>query len=280
MVGLTMTLSIIVLNYRTKRMLRECLRSIRFADPKLRYEVIVVDNASGDGTPAMVKEEFPEHTLIVAESNLGYAGGNNLGIRKAQGEYVMIMNPDIFVKEGTLEALVAYLKEHPEVGLVGPKLTSGDGSEQESFYRFHTPLIPILRRTPLGQTAWGKRQLEQFLAKDVPRTLPIEVDWLLGGAIVAPKSAIEKVGLLDERFFLYFDDVDWSRRFWEAGFKVVHIPTVELIHLHQRASATGSMFNIFTNKVTRIHLKSGVQYFRKYWGKPNPRTHQPIGWVY
>lgn len=271
-----MTLSIIVLNFKAKRLLRECLRSIRFANPQLRYEVIVVDNESRDGTAEMVKSEFPEHVLIESGSNLGYAGGNNLGIHKAQGAYVMIMNPDIFVKEGTLEALVRYMDEHQDVGLVGPQLLSGDGSHQESSYRFHSLLTPWLRRTFLGNTRWGQKRLSHFLMQDAPITGPTEVDWLLGGAVVARRTAIDAVGLLDERFFLYFDDVDWCRRFWEKGWKVVHIPSVALIHLHQRASADGSLLRVFSNWVLRVHIKSGVQYFRKYWGQPNPRTKQPL----
>lgn len=271
-----MDLSIIVLNFKTKRLLRECLRSIRFANPQLRYEVIVVDNASGDGTGEMVRAEFPEHVLVESPENKGYAGGNNLGLAAAKGRYVMIMNPDIFVKDGVLEQLVWYLDAHPEVGMVGPKLLSGDGSAQESHYRFHTMDVPVLRRTALGRTGWGSRKIDRFLMKDAQPTAPTEVDWLLGGAFVARREAVAEVGLLDERFFLYFDDVDWCRRFWEKGWKVVYLPDLALIHLHQRQSAEGDVFGVVTNPVTRIHIKSAVHYFRKYWRKPNPRTGEPI----
>ncbi len=271
-----MDLSIIVLNYKTMRLLRECLRSIRFANPQLRFEVIVVDNASGDGTAAMVRQEFPEHVLIESSANRGYAGGNNLGLAAAKGRHVMIMNADIFVKDGVLEELVRYLDAHPEVGMVGPRLVNGDGSAQESHYRFHTLDIPMLRRTPLGATGWGSRKLDAFLMKDVQPSGPTEVDWLLGGAVVARREAVAEVGLLDERFFLYFDDVDWCRRFWEKGWKVVYLPDVSLIHLHQRQSAEGELLAVVTNPVTRIHIRSAVQYFRKYWRKPNPRTGEPI----
>ncbi len=271
-----MDLSIIVLNYKTKRLLRECLRSIRFANPQLRYEVLVVDNGSGDGTPAMVRAEFPEHVLIESKTNLGYAGGNNLGLAKAQGRYVMIMNPDIFVKDHALEELVRWMDAHPDAGMVGPKLESGDGSAQESHYRYHTMMTPVLRRTALGGTAWGARQLESFLMKDAAPDQPTEVDWLLGGAVVARREAVAQVGFLDEQFFLYFDDVDWCRRFWEKDWKVVYLPHVSLIHLHQRQSAEGQLFGVVTNPVTRIHIRSAVQYFHKYWGKPNPRTGEQI----
>lgn len=271
-----MDLSIIVLNYKTKRLLRECLRSIRFAAPRFSYEVIVVDNGSGDGTPQMVCTEFPEHVLVESPENLGYAGGNNLGLARARGRHVMIMNPDIFVRDGALEELVRWLDAHPDVGMVGPRLVNGDGSSQESHYRFHTLVTPLLRRTPLGRTAWGSRKLEAFVMKDAEPAGPAEVDWLLGGAVVARREAVAQVGFLDERFFLYFDDVDWCRRFWEKRWKVVYLPHVSLIHLHQRQSADGDLLAVFTNPVTRVHIRSAVQYFRKYWQKPNPRTGEPI----
>ena len=271
-----MDLSIIVLNYKTKRLLRECLRSIRFANPQLRYEVIVVDNASGDGTPEMVRAEFPEHVMIESPENRGYAGGNNFGLAAAKGRHVMVMNPDIFVKDGVLEQLVRHLDAHPDVGMVGPKLLSGDGSAQDSHYRFHELMTPVLRRTPLGRTSWGSRKIDRFLMKDAPPSGPTEVDWLLGGAFVARREAVAEVGLLDERFFLYFDDVDWCRRFWEKGWKVVYLPDISLIHLHQRQSAEGELLAVVTNPMTRIHIRSAVQYFRKYWRKPNPRTGEPI----
>lgn len=267
-----MDLSIIILNYRSRGLLKECLRALRLARPQLAVEIIVVDNASGDGTPAMVRAEFPEVRLIASDRNLGYAGGNNLGLKAATGRNVMIMNPDIIVRDGSLETLVAYLDEHADVGLVGPKLLNPDGSVQYSCYRFHTVMTPIFRRTPLGELGVGRRALDRFLMADLDRKAHSEVDWLLGGAIVARRLAALKVGLLDERFFLYFDDVDWSRRFWEAGFKVVYVPASEMVHFHKRESAEGEWWKIVTNRVGRAHLKSAVRYFLKYHGKPNPHA--------
>lgn len=264
-------LSIIILNYRSRGLLKECLRAIRLARPAIAVEVIVVDNASGDGTPVMVRSEFPDVRLIASDRNLGYAGGNNLGLKAATGRNVMIMNPDIIVRDGSLETLVKYLDEHANVGLVGPKLTNPDGSMQYSCYRFHTLMTPVYRRTPLGALPFARRAINSFIMTDLDRTAPREVDWLLGGAIVARRSAAEKVGLLDERFFLYFDDVDWSRRFWEAGFRVVYVPSSEMVHFHKRESAEGEWWKIFTNKVGRTHLLSAYKYFLKYKGKENPR---------
>ena len=265
-----MDLSVIILNYKTKNLLKECLRGIRIATPKLALEVIVVDNASGDGSPEMVLADFPEVRIIRSKKNLGYAGGNNLGLKAASGRYVMIMNPDILVWPGSIEALVTYMDAHQDVGLVGPKLTNPDGTTQQSCYRFHTPMIPLYRRTIAGRLPHARRALAEFLMEDFDHASPREVDWLLGGALIARREAAAGVGPLDESFFLYFDDTDWCRRFWEKGWKVVYCPDSVMVHFHQRASK-GGVTELFRNPVARIHVRSAVTYFRKYQGKENPR---------
>src|SRR3989344_1529292 len=266
-----MDLSIIILNYKSRGLLKECLRGIMWARPQLSLGIIVVDNASGDGTPEMVRREFPDVRLIESDRNRGYAGGNNLGIRAATGRYAMIMNPDIIVNEGSLEGLVAHLDAHPEIGLIAPKLTNPDRSLQYSCYRFPTLGIPFYRRTPIGRLPFARRAEAHYLMTDADRSAPLEVDWLLGGAVVARREALERVGLLDERFFLYFDDVDWSRRVWEAGWKVVYLPSVSMVHFHQRASAEARWWAIMGSKTGRIHLLSAAKYFSKYRGQPTPR---------
>jgi GT2 family glycosyltransferase len=271
-----MILSIIILNFRTKNLLKECLRGIRMVKPALPYEVIVVDNASGDGSAEMVLADFPEVRLVRAERNLGYAGGNNLGMKAAVGKYVMIINPDIFVAPGSFESLVAYMDAHPEVGVVGPQLLNPDGTVQQSCYRFQTPLIPLYRRTILGKLPAGKRAVAKYLMEDFDHKSEREVDWLLGGALLVRRSAIDQVGMLDESFFLYFDDTDWCRRFWEHGWKVVYVPGSQMVHFHQRASKGGVM-TLFKNKTARIHLQSAITYFRKYHNKANPRSAVSVG---
>lgn len=264
-------LSIIILNYKTRGLLKECLRAIRNARPQLAVEVIAVDNDSEDGTPEAVRREFPEVRVIESDINRGYAGGNNLGLKVATGRYLMIMNPDIIVFPGALETLVKYLDEHSDVGLVGPRLSNPDGTLQHSCYRFHTPWTPLLRRTPIGALGFARRALDRFLMEDEDHSKPMDVDWLLGGAIVARRTAVDRVGLLDERFFMYFDDVDWCRRFWEAGFRVVYVPNAYMVHFHQRASAEAQWWGILSSRAGRIHVGSAVRYFLKYRGKENPR---------
>ncbi len=266
-----MTLSIIILNFRTKNLLRECLRGIRIVKPALAFEVIVVDNASGDGSAEMVIAEFPEVRLIRAERNLGYAGGNNLGMKAAVGKYVMIINPDILVAPGSFETLVTFMDAHPDVGIAGPQLLNPDGTVQQSCYRFQTPLIPLYRRTIFGKLPAGKRAVAKYLMEDFDHKTEREVDWLLGGALFVRRTAIDAVGILDESFFLYFEDTDWCRRFWEHGWKVVYVPQSQMVHFHLRASK-GGVTTLFKNKTARVHLQSAVTYFRKYYKKANPRS--------
>ncbi len=260
-----MDLSIVILNYKTRGLLKECLKGIKMVQPKLDYEIIVVDNGSNDGTPQMMAEFFPDIRFIEAGVNLGYAKGNNLGIRQAKGQYVMIMNPDIVVFPGVLERLATVMDSRPDVGVVAPKLLNPDKSLQFSCYRFPDFWIPIYRRTPLGKLNFAKKKLDEYFLKDWDHNSPREVDWLLGGCLLIRKKALEEVGFLDERYFAYFDDVDLCRSMWQKGWKVIYFPEVSVVHFHRRESAEGQWWSSIFKKAARIHLASWIKYFMK-WG--------------
>jgi len=259
-----MDLSIIILNYKSKNLTKQCIKTIKLCEPKLSYEIIVVDNASRDGVGAMLKERFPDVRFIAAKENLGYAAGNNLWLRAATGRFLMILNPDITVRPGAIEAAVGYLGAHPEVGILGPKLVKPDGRVDESCYRFPTPLIPVYRRTPLGRTKAGREALRRYLMVEYDRRETREVDWLLGAVLLVRREAYEKVGPFDDDYFLYFEDTDWCRRFRAAGFKVVYFTGSEMVHYHERLSAKGNWFTSLFNKATRVHIQSCIKYFRKW----------------
>lgn len=265
-----MDLSIIILNYNTKNLLRECLRALRLARPEIKMEILVIDNDSADGSAAMVLSEFPEARLIRAPRNLGYAGGNNLGIKSAVGRYIMIMNPDILVFPGSLESFLSFMEANPGVGIAGPQLINPDGSIQYSCYRFQTPFTPLYRRTAIGLLPFGRRAVKDYLMEDFDHRSVSDVDWLLGGALLVRRSALETVGLLDENFFMYFDDTDWCRRFWENGWRVAYAPVSRFVHFHQRHSQ-GGVIELLRKRTARMHLLSAYSYFRKYHGKNNPR---------
>ena len=267
-----MDLSIVILNYKSKNMVKECLRGIRLVSPQLKYECIVVDNASGDGIEAMLKSEFPEVNFIASSANVGFAAGNNIGIKKTSGKYIMLMNPDIAVFSGSLEALVKFMDENLGAGLAGPKLLNPDRSVQCSAYRFPKKVTPIYRRTVAGKLPSGVRELERYLINDWDRVGAREIDWLLGACLIVRRAAIEEVGLLDERYFLYFEDTDWCRRFWEKKWKVMYVPSSVMVHFHRRLSAELPLLQSLFNRITREHIKSSIKYFFKYRGKDNPRV--------
>ena len=259
-----MTLSIIYVNYNTTGLLKQSLKHLFLIQPALDFEVIVIYNNSSDGSAKMVKNRFPSVRLIESKENLGYARGINLGLGQSHGAYVAIFNPDIFITKGALEALVNYLDANLNVAMAGPKLVNADGSLQYSCYRFPKIYTPLLRRTFLGETLSGKKEIGRYLMKDFDHNESREVDWLLGGALVARKSALQKIGYLNEDFFLYFEDTDLGQKLKKAGYKVVYLPSAKMIHLHRRESADTSIFSGLFNKTTRIHILSALKYFIKY----------------
>jgi GT2 family glycosyltransferase len=266
-----MELSIVILVYKSYGLLRQCLKGLRLLRLDFPYEVIVVNNAPKDNYSETIKDQFPEIKFIQAEKNLGYGAGNNLGLKQTTGRYVMIINPDILILTNELGKMIKYLDQHPEIGILGPKLINPDGSLQYSCYRFPTLMMPFYRRTFLGKLPWFRKKVDKYLMADWDHQSNQAVDWLLGGCLMIRKSAMDKVGLLDERYFMYFDDVDYCRRFWENSYSVVYFAEAEVVHYHQRTSAESWWPLGLYNRVTREHIKSWLKYFAKYTGAKNPR---------
>jgi len=286
-----MDLSIVILNYKQMGLVKQCLKGIVTTQPKLDYELIVVDNNSGDGCLAMVKKLFkseieeakiqPELPLskplkippiktIQAKVNDGFATGNNLGIKQSSGKYIMIINPDIAVVPGALEKMTNFMDDNPQVGIIGPKLINPDGSVQYSCRRFPNFLMPLYRRSAFGKLPFAKNAVDYYLMKDFNHEANQEIDWLFGACLLIRKSVLGKIGLFDERFFMYFEDLDLCRRVWQEGFKVVYFGGTEMVHYHQRLSAEKSgIFGIFS-RGGRIHIASGIKYFAKYLGAKLP----------
>lgn len=263
-----MLLSIIILSYKNPGLIRLCLNSLAKAMPKdFDYEVIVVDNASTLGTRNVINNEFTDKftnlKLVPIKENAGYTKGVNEGIKTAEGDYIFYVNYDVIFMEGMTEKLLDYLKERPEIGLIGPELINFNGTHQDSCFRFYTPMTILYRRIPYLPAASGK--LAHFTMKDKDMTQIREVDWLSGAAFMFSRNALNKVGLLDENLFHYFSDVDWSRRFWENGYKVIYYPSSKIYHYHGQGSrGRFGVFDIFINKETRWHIADAIKYFRKY----------------
>ncbi|MFA5133699.1 MAG: glycosyltransferase family 2 protein [Patescibacteria group bacterium] len=260
-----MTLSIIYINYNTRGLLKQSLKHLFLMAPALDFEVIVVDNNSSDGSVEMIQKRFPQVRIIESKENLGYSKGANLGIKNCNGKYVAIFNPDIFIMKGSLEAMVNFLDNNISVGAVGPKLENADKTLQYSCYKFPKIYTPLLRRSFFGETAPGRKELNRYLMKKWSHSESREVDWLLGGALVARKSALVDVGYFDERYFLYFEDTDLGKKLKKRGYKVIYLPSAKMVHLHRRESADTTFFKSIFNKTTRIHIASAIKYFLK-WG--------------
>jgi len=255
-------------------MLRVCLRGIKKINPKLNYEVIVVDNASADRTETLMREQFTDHQFVQLDSNTGCSTGDNAGIKKAKGKYVFVLNPDIVIFEDAIEELHRFMEENNDVGIVAPQLQNPDRTLQKSCYAFPRPVTPLLRRTPIGKFGFAKAELDRYLMNDWDHQSTRDVDWMLGGCILARAEAISKVGYLDENYFMYFEDTDWCRRFWEAGWRVVYHPKSVMVHYHRRESADGNLFRQLSNKLTRVHIHSSIKYFKKYKNEENPRVNR------
>lgn len=258
-----MDISIIIVNYKSKDLTLNCIRSIRQADwLGLAYEIIVVDNYSGDLLGNDLKQ-FGEIKFIMNGRNIGLGAANNKGVRLAQGKYIVIMNPDTLASQDVFIKLFAYMENHSKVGVVGPKQLNLDGSQQASCFRWPGLLTPTYRRTALGKTGSGKKDLDRFLYKDYNKDSAREVDWLLGSFLFCRASALRQIGLYDERFFLYFEDTDLCRRFWQDGWQVVYNPEVAIIHNHARQSARLPWYKFFISLAAWHHIISWLKYLRK-----------------
>jgi GT2 family glycosyltransferase len=263
--------SIIIVNYRTRGLVKQCLKSLRRAAINPTYEIFVVDNDGSEGLADLLREDFPEVKLLEPGRNLGFAVANNLAMRRAKGRYVLILNPDTEVTPGCVELMLAAMEQNPDIGILAPKLVHPDRTRQESVHSFTKPFVPIYRRTPLGRLPWARRALDRYFLRHEKFAGPTEVDWAIGAALFVRRKAIDEVGMLDERYFMYFEDTDWARRFWEKGWKVVYWPEAEIAHYHRRESADAGWFTGLLRRVTRIHVTSAVKYFLKWRGRPTPR---------
>ncbi|MEK7627211.1 MAG: glycosyltransferase family 2 protein [Patescibacteria group bacterium] len=265
-------LSIIVTHHKTFALLKLCLKNIKKYCNNLSYEIILTNSESSAYNSLFIKENYPEIKLVDFKENVGYSKLVNAGIKQANGNFILIVNADIIVCENSIKKLLQFMENYPRIGLVGPQLLNFNGKPQNSCFKFYTPFTILYRRTFLGKLPWAKKVINNFLMRgELARFNPddkipyIEVDWLMGSALMTNRSALTKVGLLDEKFFMYFEDVDWAKRFWEKGYKVAYFPGALMCHYHQKMSSKkGGLLDIFINKYSRIHVKSALRYFWKH----------------
>ena len=255
--GIDLTVSIV--NWNTKEPLRACVLAL-LRQTGCRMEIIVSDNASSDGSAEMVRGEFGEKVaLIVNSENLGFGAAHNKAIKQAQGKYIFVLNPDSHpLSDDMCCGMAHYMDDHPEIGALGPKILNPDGSLQFSARRFPNPFAGIFRGTQLGKMFPNNRFVRSYLMTDFAHDQIAEVDWLSGAALVFRKQTLDRVGLFDERFYMYCEDMDICRRIGEAGWKVVYYPLVAVSHTIGAASDQAKP------QMIREHHKSMLLYFLKY----------------
>jgi len=256
-------LSICIVSWNVKDLLRECLSSIGDAKPDLKFEVVVVDNYSRDGSADMVREEFPSVTLIPNRVNRGFASACNQAIRGSGGRYILLLNPDTLIQSGALEEMVRFLDERPSAGGGGPKLINPDGSLQPSVRMFPTFKSSLGQFTILGDLGFFHRTVNKYLARDFDYAGPSIVEQPMGAALFLKREAIDSVGLLDESFFLYFEEVDLCSRLTLSGRSLWYNPGAVIVHIGGASTGKAAGLALF-----RL-MESQFKYFKKHFG-PNP----------
>ncbi|MBI4881592.1 MAG: glycosyltransferase family 2 protein [Planctomycetes bacterium] len=224
------TLSIVVLSWNTRDLLRSCLASLERVPRDLDHEVIVVDNASADGSADMVAREFPAARLIRSERNLGYAAGNNAGIRAAAGRHVLLLNSDTEVAPDAPGLLVRHLERDPGCGAVGAQLRNPDGTIQRACMRFPNLAVLVGFDTWFGKRFPFKRALERYFYRDFDHAASRDVDQPPAAALAVPRRVYDAVGLLDEDLFLFFNDVDLCRRIRAADYSIHFLAEARVLH--------------------------------------------------
>lgn len=223
--------SVVIVNWNTRDITRNCLNSVHAASGPVAYEIIVVDNGSSDGSADMICKEFPNVELIRNSNNVGFAAANNQGIRIAQGRYVLLLNSDTIVKDAAIAKAVAFADAHPEAGLVGCQTRCPNGAIQYNCYLYPSLLNLVLSLTKLQVLFWHHRFFGRYRLGWWDYRSVREVDGIAGCFMLARNSAIDQVGPMSEEYFMYSEDTDWCWRFRRAGWKVLYTPEPVIVHL-------------------------------------------------
>jgi GT2 family glycosyltransferase len=257
-------LSVVVVNYNTAHLLGRMFDALHAAAEGLSMQVIVVDNASRDGSAALVRERWPEVELVANADNVGFGRANNQAVPLVRGEYVLLLNTDAFVAPDTLHTTLAFLRAHPRCGVLGVRLVGGDGAQQPSCRRFPTPLNVFLLRTGLARFVPWVRGV------DDPHWDPAasqDCDWVPGCYYLMPRSVLNEVGLFDPRYFLYCEEVDHCKRVKQAGWTVRYCAGTTVVHLGGESAQTVADVTESGRQIPALQIESELLYFRKHHGR-------------
>jgi GT2 family glycosyltransferase len=265
---LPVDVSIVIVSFNTRDVLRECLLSVFSTAGSLRIQVIVVDNASTDGSPAMVEQEFPSAVLVRSEVNLGFGRANNLGFQSACGRYVVLLNSDAFLTGGSLERSVAHMDANSQAGIGGGRLVGPDGSLQPSGRMFPTVLNDLIILSGLAARFPRSRFFGRFDRTWADEAKSAEVDWVPGAYSIIRAKALADVGRFDPRFFLYYEEVDLCRRMKQRGYSVWYWPDVTVVHIGGESSRQVPSLEVSKAgaQLTLWRMRSMLLYYRKHHG--------------
>jgi GT2 family glycosyltransferase len=264
-------LAVVVVNYNAGEHLLACLTSVLASSGDASLEVVVVDNASRDGSAKVAAERFPEAMVIETGTNRGFAAGVNVGIRATRSRFVFVLNPDAELTVGTLSALAKLARDRPHAGLLGPLIRNADGTLYPSGRTFPS-VTQALGHAFLGPFDPENRWTREYTMAGWDRTTERRVDWVSGSAMLLRREALDRVGLLDEGFFLYGEELDLCTRLRDAGWQVVFTPEVEVTHVG--AVSTGR-----SRRMNLIHSRSIYRYYRKHRARGWRRIFLPFAWV-
>lgn len=264
-------LSVVIVTYNVADLLDRCLASVRVALEGLRGEVFVVDNASPDHTLQLVGRNHPWVELIASPRNGGFAYGNNLALRRARGRYALTLNPDTLLPPDALQRMVAFMDDHPEAGAAGPRLVMADGRLDRACRRgFPTPEAAFYRLAGLSRLFPRSRRFGAYNLTYLDERATAEVDSVCGAFMLVRAEVLRQVGLLDERYFMYGEDLDWAFRIKRAGWKVYYYPAVEVQHLKGQSSRQHS-----SRMLGHFYESMRIFYSRHF----APRHSPPFNWL-
>ena len=255
----TVNISIVIVAANHRRYIEQCLKSLLRIKDKLQLEILLVDNASTDGCAKFVRQHYPPVHLFIQKQKRGFSTNSNIGIRQSKGRYILLLNPDTEITTNALTTLMIFMNSHPRVGICGPQLLFPDGTLQFSCRAFPTWQSVLVRRTPLRYFLQNSSINKHHLLADIDHNKIQEVDWLLGGCMMIRRKTLDNIGLLDENYYLYCEDIDICLRAKRKGWKVYYVPTARAIH-HHLAVSDKKFFSMHSYH----HTKSMLHYFFKY----------------
>jgi N-acetylglucosaminyl-diphospho-decaprenol L-rhamnosyltransferase len=262
-------ITLAIINYNTKSLLKTCIDSIEETQPLAGYEIIVIDNGSADGSAEMMKQDFPQIHFLENAGNLGYAAAANQALRTSRAKYVMVLNTDIELDRDAIDILVEHADRHDDLGIAGPLLLNTDGSVQMSGRRFPS-FLDAMAHAFLG-IVWPRNPFSaRYRMLDWDRSTDSLVDWVSGAAMLIRRSAAEDVGYFDEGYFMYVEDMDLCYQMWRRGWKVYFCPDSKIIHHIGQAS------NQVSAKMIIEFQRSLYRFFNKTYSDTNKRWLKPL----